>query len=139
MKASNSEIASGYLKAIAEQKPKDGEKEFEQLKNSLGKSEWDKGYLKALEGLLLTLKSNDGRYLYLQRTKLDEKTVKKIKEEFKKHSKSELHADYDRGYFAALTDYASILEQLKPWNNPAEIEETETSSEENLEASSSSD
>ncbi|MEM3018246.1 MAG: hypothetical protein QXO25_05140 [Candidatus Bathyarchaeia archaeon] len=97
MKESNLQSASPYLRAVAERRLKDCEKEFEQLRGALTNSEWNRGYLKALEGLLLTLKSSDGRYLYLQRLKMDEKTVKRLKEDFRKHSRSELHADYDRG------------------------------------------
>ncbi|MBS7623121.1 hypothetical protein KEJ39_05535 [Candidatus Bathyarchaeota archaeon] len=115
MKEPNLQSASPYLRAIAERRLRDCEKELEQLRGALTNSEWNRGYLKALEGLLLTLKSNDGRYLYLQRLKMDDKTVRRLKEDFRKHSSSELHADYDRGYFAALTDYASTLEAVKPW------------------------
>jgi len=120
MKQPNPQLASAYLKAVAECRLKDSEKEFEQLRGALTNSEWNRGYLKALEGLLLTLRSNDNRYLYLQRVKLEDKMVKRLKEEFKRHSASELHADYDRGYFAALTDYASTLEAVKPWTRLGE-------------------
>ena len=119
-----------YLKAVAERRLKDSEKELEHLKTTLGNSEWNKGYLKALEGLLLTLRSNDSRYLYLQKVELEDKTVKRIREEFKRHSTNELHADYDRGYFTALTEYASVLEQTKPWSGQSVTEET--ASEEQL-------
>lgn len=120
MKQPNLQLVSAYLRAVAERRLKDSEKEFEQLRGTLTNSEWNRGYLKALEGLLLTLRSNDNRYLYLQRVKPEDRTVKKLKEEFKRHSSSELHAEYDRGYFAALTDYASTLEAVKPWTSLSE-------------------
>ncbi len=136
MSRSNTEKTIPYLKAIAERRLKDSEEAFEKIRGAFGSSQWEKGYVKALEGLLLTLKSNDGRYLYLQRIKLDDKALKKLKEEFKKQSTHELHADYDRGYFAALTDYASVLEHVRPWNVPQAAEETlvtaEASSKESL-------
>jgi len=125
MKQPNLQLASAYLRAVAERRLKDGEKEFEQVRGALTNSEWNRGYLKALEGLLLTLRSNDNRYLYLQRVKLEDRTVKKLKEEFKRHSSSELHAEYDRGYFAALTDYASTLETVRPWTSLNEDEQRE--------------
>jgi len=130
MKPPNTELATRYLQAVAERRLKDGEKEFEQVRGTLDNSEWSRGYLKALEGLLLTLKSNDSRYLYLQRIKLEDKAVKRLKEEFKVHSANELHAEYDRGYFTALADYTSVLEQLKPWNIPNKTEKTEVATEE---------
>jgi hypothetical protein len=136
MSRSNSEKTIPYLQAIAERRLKDSEEAFEKIRGAFGSSQWDRGYVKALEGLLLTLKSNDTRYLYLQRMKLDDTTLKKLKEEFKKQSTHELHADYDRGYFAALTDYASVLEHVRPWKIPHAAEETlvttEASSKESL-------
>lgn len=136
MSRSNSEKTIPYLQAIAERRLKDSEEAFEKIRGAFGGSQWDRGYVKALEGLQFTLKSTDSRHLYLQRIKLDDKELKKLKEEFKKHSTHELHADYDRGYFAALTDYASVLEHVRPWNIPQATEETlvttEASSKESL-------
>jgi hypothetical protein len=106
--------SSKYLKAIAERRIKDGEAEFDRISLSLDDSEWNKGYLKALEGLLITFKTNNSKYLYLHRKDLeDQKIKKKFKEELKKHSNNELHADYDRGFFSALMDYFAITEQRK--------------------------
>lgn len=114
MSQSNQNKASKYLRAIAEQRIKDGEIEFDRISLSLDDSEWNRGYLKALEGLLITFRTNNSKYLYLQRKELeDQKMRKKLKEEFKKHSNNELHADYDRGFFSALMDYVTITEQVK--------------------------
>jgi hypothetical protein len=114
MSQSNQNMVSKYLRAIAERRIKDGEVEFDRISLSLDDSEWNKGYLKALEGLLITFKTNNGKYLYLQRKELeDQKMRKKFKEEIKKHSSNELHADYDRGFFSALMDYFTITEQRK--------------------------
>ena len=114
MSKDNQNISSKYLKAIAERRIKDGEAEFDRISLSLDDSEWNKGYLKALEGLLITFKTNNSKYLYLHRDDLeDQKIKKKFKEELKKHSNNELHADYDRGFFSALMDYFTITEQGK--------------------------
>jgi len=138
VKSANSDLAAKYLEAVAERRLKDSEKEFEQMRTGVGNSEWNKGYLKALEGLLLTLRSNDSRYLYLQRIEVEEKSVKKLKEEFRKHSASELHGDYDRGYFAALTDYALVLERAKPWTRIVKAEESKADAEGNPEQGAAS-
>jgi hypothetical protein len=106
--------ASKYLKAMAERRIKDGEIEFDRISSSLDDSEWNRGYLKALEGLLMTFRTNNGKYLYLQRKELEDKKIrKKLKDELEEHSNNELHADYDRGFFSALTDYIVIVEQGK--------------------------
>ena len=114
MSQSNQNKVSKYLKAIAERRIKDGELEFHRISSSLDNSEWSRGYLKALEGLLITFRTNNSKYLYLQRKEFeDQKMRKKLKDELKKHSNNELHADYDRGFFSALTDYFTIVEQEK--------------------------
>ncbi len=114
MSQSNQNVASKYLRAIAERRLKDGEVEFDRVNLSLDDSEWNKGYLKALEGLLITFKTNNSKHLYLQRKELeDQKIRKKFKEEIKKHSINELHEDFDRGFFSALMDYFTIAEQRK--------------------------
>ena len=114
MSKNNQNVSSKYLKAIAERRIKDGEAEFDKISLSLDDSEWNKGYLKGLEGLLITFRTNNSKYLYLHRKDLeDQKIRKKFKEELKKHSNNELHADYDRGYFSALTDYFTIADQRR--------------------------
>lgn len=114
MSKDNQSISTKYLKAIAERRIKDGELEFDRISLSLDDSEWNKGYLKALEGLLITFRTNNSKYLYLHRKELeDQKMRNKFKEELKKHSDNELHADYDRGFFSALTDYFAIIDQRK--------------------------
>ena len=112
MSKDNQNISSKYLKAIVERRIKDGEVEFDRINLSLDDSEYNKGYLKALEGLLITFRTNNSKYLYLHRNDLeDPKIRKKFKEELKKHSNNELHADYDRGFFSALMDYFAIADQ----------------------------
>lgn len=114
MSQSNQNIASKYFRTIAERQIKDGEVEFDRVSLSLDDSEWNKGYLKALEGLLITFRTNNSKNLYLQRKELeDQKMRKKFKEELKKHSNNELHADYDRGFFSALMDYFTVTEKGK--------------------------
>ena len=114
MSKDNQNISSKYLKAIAERRIKDGEAEFDRIRPSLDDSEWNRGYLKALEGLLITFKTNNSKYLYFHRKDLENpKNRKKFEEEIKKHSNNELHADYDRGFFSAIMDYFTITEQGK--------------------------
>jgi hypothetical protein len=73
-------------------------------------SEIGRGYLKGLEGLLLTVKSNDDKYLYLAKMEMTEKKLRTLRKEFADHRKNTLHTDYDRGYFQALESYMRKLE-----------------------------
>ena len=73
-------------------------------------TEAGKGYLKGLEGLLLTAKSNDDNYLYLSKIEKTEKKLRALRREFTNHTKSNLHSEYDKGYFQALENFARKLE-----------------------------
>jgi fatty acid/phospholipid biosynthesis enzyme len=104
-----------YFKLLKERKLSDAEKILEYLKQNLKNSEWGKGYLKGLEGLYLTSKSNNDEYLFFSRITLTKNITSQLLKEFKTHINSSLHADYDRGYFQALYDYVKELkESLKP-------------------------
>jgi len=72
------------------------------------------GYLKALEGLLLTAKSNEDKYLYLAKVEKTAKNFKALRREFASQTKNSLHADFDRGYFQALESYMKRLERSPP-------------------------
>jgi hypothetical protein len=76
----------------------------------LPSTESAKGYLKALEGLLLTAKSSDDKYLYLSKIEKTQKNFKMLRREFSQEAKKSLHSDFDRGYFQGLEAYARVLE-----------------------------
>ena len=77
MSQSNQNMVSKYLRAIAERRIKDGEVEFDRISLSLDDSEWNKGYLKALEGMLITFKTNNSKHLYLQKKELEDHKIRK--------------------------------------------------------------
>ena len=89
----------------------DAEKELDSIRTSTPASDATTGYLKALEGLLLTAKSNDDKYLYLSKIEKTPKNLRAIRKEFANHNANVLHADYDRGYFQALESFVRKLER----------------------------
>ncbi|HID17075.1 TPA: hypothetical protein EYP26_02130 [Candidatus Bathyarchaeota archaeon] len=102
-----------YFRLINERRFKEAEGELEKFKNELERSEEALGYLKALEGILLSKKSGDEK-LYLTRIeKMGKKEMKRARSEFLSHSKNELHGAYDRGFFKALLDYLDFLKKVK--------------------------
>ena len=125
-------VVEKYFILVGERRISEAERELQTIREKSDSSQWDKGYMKALEGLLLTQKSTSEKYLYLARVKLNEESAKKLKTEFAQHASNELHSEYDRGYFKALSDYVDALERNALWNNKAvptahaevEVEET---------------
>ncbi len=103
-----------YFQAIIQRRIADAEKELDAIRTSIPATESAKGYLKALEGLLLTAKSTDDKYLYLSKIETMPSKLKTLKKEFGQHSANVLHSDYDRGYFQALESYLKKLEREGP-------------------------
>jgi hypothetical protein len=93
----------------------DAEKELDLIRQKTQNTPWYKGYVKALEGLLLTYRSNDDKYIYLPKalSNRSEESVNQLRKEFGEFASNEIHGEYDRGYFKALGDYVSVLSVLK--------------------------
>ncbi|HYB67751.1 MAG TPA: hypothetical protein VEC43_05435 [Candidatus Acidoferrales bacterium] len=98
------------FQALIERRIADAEKELDTIRATLPSTESAKGYLKALEGLLLTAKSNEDKYLYLSKIEKTPKNFKTLRREFSQQAKNGLHGDFDRGYFQALESYMRKLE-----------------------------
>jgi hypothetical protein len=107
------------FQALIERRIADAEKELDTIRATLPSTESAKGYLKALEGLLLTSKSNEDKYLYLSKIEKTPKNLKTLRREFSQQAKNELHGDFDRGYFQALESYMRKLEHAGPAEEPA--------------------
>ena len=88
----------------------DAEKQLDAVRSTIPGSEAGRGYLKGLEGLILTAKSNDDKYLYLSKIEKTEKKLRALRKEFANHTKSNLHSEYDKGYFQALETFVRKLE-----------------------------
>ena len=106
------------FQALIERRIADAEKELDTIRATLPSTEAAKGYLKALEGLLLTAKSNEDKYLYLSKIEKTPKNFKTLRREFSQQTKNALHGDFDRGYFQALESYMRKLEHAEPAAEP---------------------
>jgi hypothetical protein len=107
-------ITEKFFQAVIDRRIADAEKELDTVRTSLPATETGKGYLKALEGLLLTAKSNEDKYLYLSKVEKTTKNFKVLRREFGREAKNPLHGDFDRGYFEALESYVRKLERTGP-------------------------
>ena len=103
-----------FFQAIIERRISDAEKELDGIRTNVPGTEAAKGYLKALEGLLLTSKSTDDKYLYLSKGEMTATKIKALRKEFGQQNTNALHSDYDRGYFQALESYMRRLEREGP-------------------------
>ncbi len=104
-----------FLQLVEDRAWTEAEKELDTIRQKSENSPWSKGYVKALEGLLLTYRSNDDKYIYLPRALLDRSgdSLTSLQREFAEFSANELHGEYDRGFFKALENYLSLLRESK--------------------------
>jgi hypothetical protein len=100
-----------YLRLIVERKIADAEKELEELRAKFSDTEWNRGYVKALEGLLMTRKANSDNYLFFAKKEFDKKSLRALVKEFANNAESPLYGDYDRGYFSGLVQLTKIMEK----------------------------
>jgi hypothetical protein len=100
----------------------DAEKELDIIRQKSDGSQWARGYVKALEGLMLTYRNNDDKYVFLPKVlgNRSEETISTLKKEFSEFAANELHGEYDRGYFKALDDYVTLLATMK--RGPSQVE-----------------
>jgi hypothetical protein len=85
----------------------DAEKELDNIRQKSENIPWNKGYVKALEGLLLTFRNNDDKYIFLSKLLANPtlENLQTLKNEFAEFASNDLHGEYDRGYFKALEEY----------------------------------
>jgi hypothetical protein len=105
----------------------EAERVLERIRLKTNETEWNSGYLHALDGILLAQKSGDS-YAFIKNMNFDEeKELKKFRKEFLKEYKNKIHADYDRGFFAAWADYMLIskksLANQEKSKQPAKVKE----------------
>ena len=92
----------------------EAERELERIRQKMENNEWNQGYLKALNGILLSTKMNNDNYSFLSKINpKDVKTLKEYRKEFLKQVNNRLREDYDKGFFSAWADYTRVLIRMR--------------------------
>lgn len=114
-KAVARDVVNRFFQNVETRAWTDAEKELDLIRQKSENTQWYKGYVKALEGLLLTFRSNDDKYIYLPKALSNraEESVNQLRKEFGEFASNEIHGEYDRGYFKALEDYVGFLSVLQ--------------------------
>jgi hypothetical protein len=117
-----------YLQHVGQRAWTDAEKELDTIKQKSDSTQWSRGYVKALEGLMLTYRNDDDKYIYLPKTLANRSGPENeaLRKEFAEFAVNEIHGEYDRGFFKALEDYLSQVATLRPAQESAEQEKTST-------------
>jgi len=87
---------------------------LERLKQKMQKTEWNRGYFRALYGMYLSRKKNSDTYALFSKLDLsDAEALHGYRREFLDHMRNGLHGDFDRGYFSAWSDCMRILRAIR--------------------------
>ena len=91
----------------------EAERELEKLKQKMQKTEWNRGYFRALYGMCLSRRNNDDEYSFFSKLDLSDKaSLHGYRREFLEHMRNGLHGDFDRGYFSAWADCMRIVARM---------------------------
>jgi len=99
-------IVARYLQLLVQRNFTEAERELERVKQGIKPTPWCKGYYNALEGMLVSLRSGDNDYLYINRlVGSDMAKIDELQKRFARSSKDSLQEDFDKGYFTAWVEY----------------------------------
>jgi hypothetical protein len=106
-------LVTRYFQLLVNRQFTEAERELERLKQKMQKTEWNRGYFRALYGMYLSRKNNGDEYSLFSKLNLSDKVaLHGYRREFLDHMRNGLHGDFDRGYFSAWADCMRILVRM---------------------------
>jgi hypothetical protein len=127
-------LVTRYFQLLVSRQFTEAERELERLKQKMHKTEWNRGYFRALYGMYLSRKTNGDETSFFSKLDLSDKAaVHGYRREFLDHTKNGLHGDFDRGYFSAWTDCMRILARMDIPSPQSSTESDKGPEEEKLE------
>lgn len=109
-----SALVTRFFQLILNKQFAEAQRELERLKQKMHKTEWNRGYFRALYGMMLARRSNNNdSYAFFSKLDLNDKeALQAYRREFLNHVKNRLHGDFDRGYFAAWADFTRVMAKI---------------------------
>lgn len=106
-------LVTRFFQLIVSRQFTESERELERLKQKMQKTEWNRGYFRALYGMYLSRKNTADNYALFSKLDLTDKvSLHAYRREFLDHMRNGLHGDFDRGYFSAWADCMRILTRM---------------------------
>jgi len=107
-------MVTRFFQLILNKQFAEAERELERIKQKMHKTEWNRGYFRALYGMLLVRRSNNSdSYAFFAKIDLNDKeNLQVYRREFLEHVRNRLHGEFDRGYFAAWADFTRVVSKL---------------------------
>jgi hypothetical protein len=106
-------LVTRYFQLIVSRQFAEAERELERVKQKMQKTEWNRGYFRALYGMYLSRKNTADDYAFFSKVDFSDKvSLNDYRKEFLSHMGNGLHGDFDRGYFSAWADCMRILSRM---------------------------
>jgi hypothetical protein len=106
-------LVTRYFQLLATRQFTEAERELDKIKQKMQKTEWNRGYFRALYGMFLSRKANGDSYAFFPTLDLSDKAaLHDYRREFSSHVGNKLHGDFDRGYFSAWADCMRVLSRI---------------------------
>jgi hypothetical protein len=106
-------LVTRYFQLIVKRQFTEAAREMDRIKQKMQKTEWNRGYFRALYGMYLSRKNNGDVYAFFSKLDLTDKAaLHSYRREFLDHMRNGLHGDFDRGYFSAWADCMRILTRM---------------------------
>jgi hypothetical protein len=120
-------LVTRYFQLVALRQFTEAERELERVKQKMQKTEWNRGYFRALFGMLLSRRSTNDNYSFFSKIDLTDKlALNSYRREFLDHTRNGLHGDFDRGFFSAWADCMRVMSRMDI--APAQSQKAETAS-----------
>jgi hypothetical protein len=124
-------LVTRFFQLLVNRQFTESKRELERLKHKMQKTEWNRGYFRALYGMYLSRKNNNDGYSFFSKLDVNDKmALTAYRREFLGHTKNGLHGDFDRGYFSAWADCTRILTRIE---TPKAQNDNEAKEQEKLE------
>lgn len=108
-----SALVTRFFQLVVDRHFAEANRELKKIQEKMHKSEWNRGYIRALRGMLIEEKSSSGKYAFLSELDFNDKqALEEYRREFQTHVKSQVHEDFDRGYFSAWAECMRVLSKL---------------------------
>lgn len=110
-------LVTRFFQLIVNRQFTEADRELERVKEKMHKTEYNRGYFRALYGMCLSRKSGNDSYAFFSKLDLTDKpALHMYRREFLEHTKNGLHGDFDRGYFSAWSDCMRVLARIETPN-----------------------
>lgn len=106
-------LVTRFFQLLVNRQFTEAERELEKLKQKMHKTEWNRGYFRALYGMYLSRKTNGDAYAFFPKLDLSDKAaLHAYRREFLEHTRNGLHGEFDRGFFSAWADCMRVLSRI---------------------------